>query len=173
MANNVKIWWNSLQVTIIISYTGNLKRVDNEIEHLKFWRKFRTLGWRWNVFCGPMHRLAVTFRIMWWRRYKIGSDNKIVKQCIKCYKQPSIHGDVITWKHSRYCWSLTDSYCKGAVIRSLMFPVSMMTSWIGNLFRVTGSLCGELTGDRWIPCTKASDAELWCFLWSAPEYTVE
>ena len=22
---------------------------------------------------------------------------------------------------------------------------------------------------RWIPCTKASDAELWCFLWSAPE----
>ena len=23
-------------------------------------------------------------------------------------------------------------------------------------------------GDRWIPRTKASDAELWCFLWSAP-----
>ena len=22
---------------------------------------------------------------------------------------------------------------------------------------------------RWIPCTKANDAELWCFLWSAPE----
>ena len=27
----------------------------------------------------------------------------------------------------------------------------------------------EFTGHRWIPCTKASDAELWCFLWSAPE----
>ena len=26
---------------------------------------------------------------------------------------------------------------------------------------------------RWIPRTKASDAELWCFLWSAPEYTIE
>ena len=26
---------------------------------------------------------------------------------------------------------------------------------------------------RWIPHTKASDAELWCFLWSAPEKTVE
>ena len=24
------------------------------------------------------------------------------------------------------------------------------------------------TGHRWIPLTKASDAELWCFLWSAP-----
>ena len=25
----------------------------------------------------------------------------------------------------------------------------------------------EFTGPRWIPHTKASDAELWCFLWSA------
>ena len=29
------------------------------------------------------------------------------------------------------------------------------------------------TGHWWIPLTKASDAELWCFLWSAPEQTVE
>ena len=29
------------------------------------------------------------------------------------------------------------------------------------------SLCGEFTGHRWIPLTKASDADLWCFLWSA------
>ena len=28
-------------------------------------------------------------------------------------------------------------------------------------------LCGEFTGLRCIPRTKASDAELWCFLWSA------
>ena len=27
----------------------------------------------------------------------------------------------------------------------------------------------EFTGDRWIPRTKTSDAELWCFLWSSPE----
>ena len=40
-------------------------------------------------------------------------------------------------------------------------------------FCVTGPLCGEFTGRRWIPHTKASDAELWCFLWSVPEYTVE
>ena len=58
----------------------------------------------------------------------------------------------------------------------------MMTSSNGNIFRVSGPLCGEFTGDRWIPrtkasvplCreftgdrwisrTKASDAELWCF----------
>ena len=36
-------------------------------------------------------------------------------------------------------------------------------------FRVIGPFCGEFTGHRWISRTKASDAELWCFLWSAPE----
>ena len=30
-------------------------------------------------------------------------------------------------------------------------------------------LYGEFTGHRWMPHTKASDVELWCFLWSAPE----
>ena len=37
----------------------------------------------------------------------------------------------------------------------------MMRSSNGNSFRVTGHLCGEFTGHRWIPCTKASDTELW------------
>ena len=36
----------------------------------------------------------------------------------------------------------------------------MMTSSNGNIFRVTGHLCGEFTGPRWIPRTKASDADL-------------
>ena len=36
----------------------------------------------------------------------------------------------------------------------------MMTSSNGNIFRVTGPLYGEFTGLRWIPRTKASDAEL-------------
>ena len=39
----------------------------------------------------------------------------------------------------------------------------MMTSSNRNIFRVIGHLCGEFTGHRWIPHTKASDAELWCF----------
>ena len=29
-------------------------------------------------------------------------------------------------------------------------------------------LCGEFTDPRWIPRTRASDTELWCFLWNAP-----
>ena len=55
-----------------------------------------------------------------------------------------------------------------------VFPQSnMMTSSNGNIFRITGPSCEEFASDRWIPLTKASDAELWYFLWSAPEQTVE
>ena len=43
---------------------------------------------------------------------------------------------------------------------------SMMTSSNGNFLRVTGHLGWEFTGPRWMPRTKASDMELWCFLWS-------
>ena len=48
-----------------------------------------------------------------------------------------------------------------------------MTSSNWSIFCVTGHLYEEFTGDRWIPHTKASYAELWCFPWSAPEETVE
>ena len=50
-----------------------------------------------------------------------------------------------------------------------IFYMFMMTSSNGNIFHVTGHLCREFTGHRWIPSTRASDAELWCCLWFAPE----
>ena len=53
------------------------------------------------------------------------------------------------------------------------FHHTMMTSSNGNIFRVTGPLCGEITGYQQTSFIKASDVELWCFLWSAPEQTVE
>ena len=49
-----------------------------------------------------------------------------------------------------------------------LYP-QMMPSSNGNIFCVTGHLRGEFTGHRWIPRTKASDADLWCFLWSTSE----
>ena len=48
-----------------------------------------------------------------------------------------------------------------------------MTSSNGNIFRVTGPLWGESIGHRWSPLTKASDADLSCFLWFASEQTVD
>ena len=50
---------------------------------------------------------------------------------------------------------------------------ALLTSSNGNKFRVTGPLRGESTGHRWFPLTKASDEELWCFLWCAPEQPTE
>ena len=52
-----------------------------------------------------------------------------------------------------------------------IFVQFMMTSSNGNIFHITGPLWGESTGHQWIPLTKASDTEFWCFLWSAPEQT--
>ena len=68
-------------------------------------------------------------------------------------------------------WDLWVLWAK-EVCSSNGYPMSWdhrMTSSNGNIFRVTGPLCGEFTGRRWIPLTKASDAELWCFLWSLSE----
>ena len=52
----------------------------------------------------------------------------------------------------------------------------MMTSSNGNIFRVTGSLWVEFPGHRWIPLTKASDAELWFFsllwAWTTVEWAI-
>ena len=65
------------------------------------------------------------------------------------------------------------SYMLNRLARGPVFFIQfMMTSLSGNIFRVTGHLCGEFTGPRWIPRTKASDEELWCFLWSASQLTV-
>ena len=52
---------------------------------------------------------------------------------------------------------VTTTYCLKII------PSHQTTSWNRNVFRVTGPLCGEFTGHRWIPRTKASDAELCCY----------
>ena len=69
---------------------------------------------------------------------------------------------------------LTHSVCMTVSIKAASFGLA--TRWWRHqmdIFRVTGPLCGEFIGDRWIPLTKASDAGLWYFLGSAPGQTVE
>ena len=65
-----------------------------------------------------------------------------------------------------YAWPLIWSFSQGNII-----PI--MTSSSGNVFCVTGPLCGEFTGHRWIPLTRANDAKLSCFLLSVPEQMTE
>ena len=48
-----------------------------------------------------------------------------------------------------------------------------MTSSDGNIFQVTGFLCGEFDSHRWIPLTEASDAERYVFFDLRLKKTVE
>ena len=79
--------------------------------------------------------------------------NRLYKNMIKSNEQNIFH-----------CVKLTDQ-----ILLKIRFPNigptyrTMITSSNGHIFTVTGHLCGEFTGDRWISHTKASDAELWCF----------
>ena len=61
--------------------------------------------------------------------------------------------DVIMWKTK----SISSS---PSAQMTLLHWRRMMTSSNENIFRVTGPLCGDFTGHRWIPLTKASDAEV-------------
>ena len=79
-----------------------------------------------------------------------------------------LHNDVIKWTHFQRYWPFVRGIHQSPVNSPHKYA-TMMTSWNGNIFRVTSHLCGEFTGPRWIPHTKASDAELWSFIWSAPE----
>ena len=57
-----------------------------------------------------------------------------------------------------------------------MDHVDRWRSWWHHQMRTFSTLlalCEEFTGDRWITPTKASNAELWCFLWYTPKQTGE
>ena len=69
-------------------------------------------------------------------------------------------------KAQQNCLHFQSTLCVTSLRPSQTNMRHMMTSSNGNIFRVTDHMCGEFTGSRWIPPTKASDAELWCFLWS-------
>ena len=64
-------------------------------------------------------------------------------------------------------WTLLSGYPYTYISLHAYYWSGMMTSSNGKIFRVTGHSCRG--SHQWIPLTKASDAELWCFLWSAPE----
>ena len=101
-----------------------------------------TTWWHWSIFCvtGPL-----------W-----GNSNVEHRCFLRC---KSNNG----WTNSGSAGGLTSHRAR---VKSRW---NMMTSSNENIFRVTGPPCGEFTGHCWIPLTKASDAELWCFIWSAPE----
>ena len=94
----------------------------------------------------------------------IDTSKSTVILCTNCGRPSSWGSHTGGW--NRAIWGRT------LIIRSdshKILQTHMMTSSNRNIFPVTGHLCGEFTGHRWIPLTKASDVELWCLLWSAPK----
>ena len=71
------------------------------------------------------------------------------------------------------CFGIPKIYC---IIRKSSFE-SVMKFWSHDdinwkHFPRYWPFVREATGHRWISLTKSSDAELWCFLWSALEHMV-
>ena len=77
------------------------------------------------------------------------------------------HTSSLTTNTSSYSIDIFTEQCKYNNLQSTTFK-----SLNRNVLRVIDPLWGEFAGHRWIPLTKASDAELWCFLWSLSEQTV-
>ena len=90
--------------------------------------------------------------------------HSIVSTSMNCYYiDKKLIKILSTSKHNNYIhFSLNET---NVVILS-------MVSSNGNIFCITGPLCREFTGHLWIPLTKAIDAELLCFIWSAPEQKI-
>ena len=87
-----------------------------------------------------------------------------------CYRFHRSGNNIVHTRTAGLSWYLQNcdlNYHSFNVTRTQTYDSDlMMTSSYGNIFRVTGPLCGWFTGYRWIPLIKASDAELWFFVCS-------
>ena len=111
---------------------------------------------------------------IWLTRCQASNPENMIKYFMFIHHQPLFNQNKLSATKRCACfmgYTVIEYYrCKSLKSWS---SLSMMTSSDGNIFRVTEPLCGEFTDHRWTPLTKASDAGLWCFLWSGPEQTAE
>ena len=89
---------------------------------------------------------------------------RLVTDIIKLGRRSS--GDILT----QTVWQV--NFAVVPIMPSMWHVLCMMTSWHEDVFRITGPLCGESTGQRW-PSTRPSNTELRCFLCYWHEQVVE
>ena len=87
------------------------------------------------------------FQVKW---YEIIMCNMCISFCLCNWTQLSHYYHMIFFIVRASIWSCLCSSCSTESLAS----VSMMSS-NGNIFHLTGPLCGEFTGHQWIPHTKA------------------
>ena len=93
-----------------------------------------------------------------WRASQLSSRGISFSRMLTAYVVYQRYGDVIVFLNINHTADMPLWTCPQRI-----YKLTMMTSSNGSIFRVTGPLCGEFTGPRWIPLTKASDAELCVF----------
>ena len=86
------------------------------------------------------------------------SRNMLIWNVTRCCKS-------LSWlRHQMETFSPLLAICVGNSSVTGEFPAQLPVTRSFDVF-FTGHLCGEFISHRWIPRTKASDAELWCFLY--------
>ena len=87
---------------------------------------------------------------------------RILKLLVVSEGNPPVTGKFPLQRVGRFAvdWRLPGSFVVYQWILTAFIFCCMMTSSNGNIFRVTGHLCREFTGHRWIPRTKASDTDV-------------
>ena len=83
-----------------------------------------------------------------------------------------MHLKMSSWQWRQFCVGLNVLTTKG-IMHVHTLEIHMDNTWWRHQMETFSALlaicAGNSRGNRWIPRTKASYAELWCFLWSASE----
>ena len=100
--------------------------------------------------CSSIHILVNSWwpsETIWWHR----SGSTLAQVMVCCLKAPS---------HClNLCW----------LVRNVVWPTTWWRHQMETFSPLLAICAGNSPVSPGIPCTKASDAELWCFLWSASE----
>ena len=112
----------------------------------------------------PAQRASNAENVSIWWRHHVNSCNGPERGLSKVIDKHTPHPPILSINHG-LAWLIMLHHW----IEWIPTLLIMLTSSNGNIFRVTGPLCEEFIGHRWIPRTKASDAGFWCFLWSRSE----
>ena len=109
---------------------------------------------------------------IWWRHHVISVQSKYrnismnaanTSMTIKPFHTKAFVNLIIR-SYTCPCWAWSrNNYCYVYIGNNSWGRHQMET-----FFRVTGQLCREFIGNRWIPCTTASDEKIWCLLLSEP-----
>ena len=147
----------SVEFIVLVEYHKNSVLLSTQTLHLNSWSTHLLSNGdlKPNLYALPQWRLVCLGTFC---RMCEGYRSQI---CQLQLRRPS----VLVGRCHQSIWSVRDITCwQQASGSSAWYQQVMVTSSNGTIFRVTGH-----SRHRWNPRTKASNAELWCFLWSAPE----